>query len=96
MRKADIIREVVLLTGIETADVAAVVEATIAAIKKNVKTGKRIEIRGFGCFFPKVHKAKKGRRPLNGSGLKHSEVIHVPESVKPAFKPSKKYFQCTI
>lgn len=95
MRKADIIREVVNATGIETRDVEIIVEATLLTIKKNVKTGKRIDIRGFGCFYPKLHKAKKGRRPLNGCGLKHSEVIHVPERVKPAFKPSKKHFQCT-
>lgn len=96
MRKADLIKEVVLITGIETADITAVVEATLHAIKVNVKKGKRIDIRGFGCFYPKLHKAKKGRRPLNGCGLRKSEVIHVPERIKPAFKPSKKYFQCTI
>lgn len=95
MRKADIIRQVVQTTGIETKDVEIVVEATISAIKRNVQEGRRVDLRGFGAFFPKVYRAKKARRPLNGCGLKRSEVIHVPDRVKPAFKPSKKYFQCT-
>lgn len=95
MRKADIVREVVKGTGIETRDVEIILEAVLLTIKRNVQTGKRIDIRGFGCFFPKLHKPKTARRPLNGCGMKHSEVIHVPERIKPTFKPSKKYFQCT-
>lgn len=95
MRKADIIREVVESTGVETRDVELIVEATLRAIKRNVKAGKRIEIRGFGSFYPKYLAPKKARRPLNGSGLRHSEVIDIPARVKATFKPSKKHFSVT-
>lgn len=93
MQKADIIRQIVYQTGIETRDVELVVEAAIQAIRNNVSDGKRVDFRGFGSFFPKVQKARKARRPVNGAGLSHSELLIVPERKKPAFKPSKKYFK---
>jgi DNA-binding protein HU-beta len=93
MQKAEIIRQVVERTGIETRDCEAVVEATIKAIRESVCAGNRVDFRGFGSFYPKVHKARKARRPLNGTGLSHSEMLVLPERRKPAFKPSKKYFK---
>lgn len=96
MTKAQIIKEVVKATGIDTRDVELIVEATLMGIKKNVKAGKRVDFRGFGCFFPKYHKEKKGRRPIAGHGLQRSEVINVPARIKPVFKPSKKHFACSI
>jgi integration host factor subunit beta len=96
MTKAEIVRAVVLATGIETRDVESIVEATLKTIKDNVKKGKRVDFRGFGCFYPKKHKAKTARRPINGAKLRNSEMMIIPETIKPAFKPSKKYFACTI
>jgi nucleoid DNA-binding protein len=93
MQKAEIIRQVVKETGIETRDVELIVEATIKAIRTNVIQGKKVDFRGFGSFFPKVFKARTARRPLNGSGLAHSEEIEVPERKKAAFRPSKQYFK---
>ena len=45
---------------------------------------KRIEIRGFGVFSPRVRKAKQLRNPKTG------ESVWVDEKVKIAFKVSKK------
>lgn len=92
MQKADIVRQVVVATGIEFKDVEAIVEATLITIKKNVKAGHRIDFRGFGAFYPKVTAEKKGRRPVNGPGLEQSEEVKIPRTVKPVFKASRKYF----
>lgn len=93
MQKAEIIRQVVNQTGIETRDVELVFEATIKAIRASVSEGNRVDIRGFGSFFPKVQKARKARRPINGGGMTHSELLMLPERLKPAFRPSKHYFK---
>ncbi len=98
MQKNEIIRQVVKQTGIETRDVELIVEATIKAIRDNVIAGNRVDFRGFGSFYPKVQKARKARRPVNGSGsgLRISELLILPETVKPVFKPSKQYFKIQL
>jgi DNA-binding protein HU-beta len=96
MRKADIIKQIVKDTNVKPEDVELIVESFLKLVKKNVKEGHRVDFREFGCFYPRKYAAKKGRRPLNGCKLRKSEVMIIPETVKPVFKPSKKYFACTI
>ena len=43
----------------------------------------RIEIRGFGSFFPKTYNSYNGRNPKTG------ETILVPKKILPIFRPSK-------
>ena len=53
-------------------------------IKNATKTGKRVELRGFGTFFVKKIKEKySARNPKSG------EIIYVPEKNKVRFKASK-------
>ena len=65
--------------GISKKVVDVIVYSLINAIRNN----DRIEIRGFGSFFPKTYKAYQGRNPKSG------EAITVPEKVLPIFRPSK-------
>lgn len=90
-----IIREVSKGTRIDPGDVELIIKATLEAIKRNVKAGHRIEIRGFGSFYPKHLAPRRARRPINGAGLRNSEVMEIPARTQAAFKPSKKYFSCT-
>jgi DNA-binding protein HU-beta len=86
MRKCEVVRSIVNQTGIETSDVKLIVEAFLKTVKKEVGNGKRIELRGFGVFQPKVRKAKTGR------DIARNIPIEVPQRVEPSFKPSKQYF----
>lgn len=86
MRKCEVVRSIVHQTGIETRDVELIVEAFIKTVKKEVGNGKRIELRGFGVFQPKVRKAKTGR------DIARNIPVHVPTRIEPSFKPSKNYF----
>ena len=65
--------------GISKKVIDVIVYSLINAIRNN----DRIEIRGFGSFFPKTYKAYQGRNPKSG------EAITVPEKGLPIFRPSK-------
>ena len=60
-----------------------VVDVLVCSLVNAIRTNDRIEIRGFGSFFPKTYKAYQGRNPKSG------EAINVPEKVLPIFRPSK-------
>ncbi|NSX00819.1 integration host factor subunit beta [bacterium] len=60
-----------------------VVDVIVYSLINAMRTNDRIEIRGFGSFFPKTYKAYQGRNPKSG------EAITVPEKVLPIFRPSK-------
>jgi len=89
MRKDEVIQSIVKMTGVETADVNLIVSAMLKVIKKEVGKGNRVDFRGFGCFQPKVRKAKIGRDITRGTS------IQIPTKVEPSFRHSKKYFTVT-
>ena len=60
-----------------------VIDVIVYSLINALRTNDRIEIRGFGSFFPKTYKAYQGRNPKSG------EAITVPEKVLPIFRPSK-------
>ena len=60
-----------------------VVDVIVYSLINAIRTNDRIEIRGFGSFFPKTYKTYQGRNPKSG------EAITVPEKVLPIFRPSK-------
>ena len=48
-----------------------------------LKTGERIEIRGFGSFQVKIREAREGRNPKTG------EPVHISAKRTPFFKVGK-------
>ncbi len=56
-------------------------------IKKSLKNGERVELRGFGMFFSKTQKARISRNP------KTNEKIDTPEKKTINFKMSKDLFK---
>jgi len=83
MTKTDIIELVAEKTGLTMKDVKIVVELFLEDVKKCLVEGNHLEIRGFGTFKVKNHKAKKARNPKTGQ-----EVI-VPARKKAFFKVSR-------
>ncbi len=51
---------------------------TVAMIEQQ-----RVEIRGFGSFYPKYHAARRSRNPQSG------EVFQSPEKIVMRFRPAK-------
>jgi len=56
-------------------------------IKRTLKRGERVELRGFGIFSSKIQKARISRNP------KTNEKIDTPERKKINFKMSKDLFK---
>ena len=56
-------------------------------IKKSLKRGDRVELRGFGVFYTKIQKASIRRNP------KTNEKINVPEKKTIHFKMAKEMFK---
>ena len=55
-------------------------------IKRSLKRGDRVELRGFGVFFTKLQKARISRNPKTG------EKVNTPEKKTIHFKMSKDLF----
>ena len=56
-------------------------------IKRALRKGERVELRGFGVFSTKVQKARLSRNPRSG------EKVHTPEKKTIHFKISKDLFK---
>jgi integration host factor subunit beta len=83
MTKADLIDEVSKVTELSRKDSEVIVETLFDSIIKALKTGDKLEVRGFGSFRIRERKARQGRNPKTG------EKVNVPEKKVPYFKPSK-------
>ena len=83
MTKADLIDEVSKVTELSRKDSEVIVETLFDSIIKALKTGDKLEVRGFGSFRIRERKARQGRNPKTG------EKVAVPEKKVPYFKPSK-------
>ena len=83
MTKAEIVNEVAKSTGIEKAQVQAVVEAFMDSVKDSLVKGNPVYLRGFGSFIIK-HRAQKAARNIT----KKSTMV-IPAHDIPAFKPAK-------
>ena len=64
-------------------DVEIIVDAILDNMKDSLVKGEKIEIRGFGSFKVKKHKARKGRNPKTG------EDIDILAKRTPFFKVGK-------
>ena len=56
-------------------------------IKRTLRKGERVELRGFGVFSTKIQKARISRNPKNG------EKVHTPEKKTIHFKMAKDLFK---
>ena len=56
-------------------------------IKKSLKRGERVELRGFGVFSTKIQKARISRNPKTG------EKVHTQEKKTIHFKMAKDLFK---
>ena len=56
-------------------------------IKKTLKRGERVELRGFGVFSAKIQKSRISRNPRTG------EKVHTPEKKTIHFKMGKDLFK---
>ncbi|HWT77810.1 MAG TPA: HU family DNA-binding protein [Candidatus Methylomirabilis sp.] len=83
MTKADLIEEVSRAVEMSRKDSEVIVETVFDSIVKSLRSGDKIEIRGFGSFRTRERKSRVGRNPKTGAR------VEVPAKKIPYFKPSK-------
>jgi integration host factor subunit beta len=83
MTKADLIEEVSQLAELTRKDSEVIVETIFDSVVRALRTGDKIEIRGFGSFRTRQRKPRVGRNPKTG------DRVEVPPKKIPFFKPSK-------
>src|SRR5207342_3389411 len=83
MTKADLVEEVAKVTELTRKDSEVIVDTLFESVIKALKTGDKLEVRGFGSFRVRQRNARVGRNPKTG------EKVEVPAKRVPYFKPSK-------
>jgi DNA-binding protein HU-beta len=83
MIKADIVNEISKIVDITKVKAEIAVETVLEAMKRSLKNGKRIELRGFGVFEVRPRKKGVGRNPRTGAEVK------IPPGKTIRFKPGK-------
>ena len=83
MTKADLIENVSQAVELSRKDSEVIVETIFDSIVKGLRTGDKIEIRGFGSFRTRQRNSRVGRNPKTGAR------VEVPAKKIPFFKPSK-------
>jgi len=83
MTKAELIEEVSRVVEMSRKDSEVIVETIFESIVRALRTGEKIEIRGFGSFRTRQRQPRIGRNPKTGTR------VEVPAKRIPFFKPSK-------
>src|SRR5204863_2365121 len=83
LTKADLIEEVARVVDMTRKDSEVIVEAIFDSIVRALRTGDKIEIRGYGSFRTRQRQPRVGRNPKTGTR------VEVPSKRIPYFKPSK-------
>ena len=83
MTKADLVEEVVRVSGLSKKHAEIIVNTVFASIVEALETDEKIELRGFGSFRVRRRRSRQGRNPKTG------DQVSVPEKRIPYFKPGK-------
>ena len=83
MTKADLVDKVTALGDLTRRDGEIIVDLLFDSVIGALKSGDKIEIRGFGSFRTRQRNSRVGRNPKTGA------KVEVPAKKVPFFKPSK-------
>ncbi len=87
MTKADIVSKISDKTGMEKADVQAIVEGFMNEVKGSLESGENVYLRGFGSFITKKRAQKTGRN------ISKNTTLIIPAHYIPSFKPAKVFVE---
>lgn len=85
MNKGELVVKVAEITGLSKKDSEAAITAFIETIQKELKSGEKVAIAGFGTFAVSNRKARTGRNPQTGEEMK------IAASKTPKFKAGKSF-----
>jgi DNA-binding protein HU-beta len=85
VNKSQLVQEIAERTRLAPRDVAAVVDAFIAAVARAVVRGEKVVLSGFGTF----HRRARARRTARD--IRAGRPLRVPPRQVPAFRPGKPF-----
>ena len=91
MTKRDIVERISEETGLAQRDVLSVVQRTLNYISEALAKGKNVELRNFGVFDVKIHKARVGRNPKSPVA-----IVRIPPKAVAKFKPGKEMREAVL
>jgi integration host factor subunit beta len=83
MTKAELVDEVARVVQLTKKQAETIVNIVFDSIVESLRSGQKIELRGFGSFRLRNRKSRTGRNPKTG------EKVEVPSKKIPYFKPGK-------
>jgi integration host factor subunit beta len=83
LTKADLVDKVTSLGDLTRRDGEIIVDLLFDSVISALKSGDKVEVRGFGSFRTRSRNARTGRNPKTGA------KVDVPAKKVPFFKPSK-------
>lgn len=83
MTKADLVVDVMRLGDLTRTDAETIIETIFDSVIAALRSGDKIEVRGFGSFRTRERNSRVGRNPKTGAR------VEVPAKRVPYFKPSK-------
>jgi DNA-binding protein HU-beta len=83
VNKTQLIEAVAEKAELTKKDATKAVDAVFEVIQNSLANGDKVQLIGFGNFEVRERAARTGRNPQTG------EVIEIPPSKVPAFKPGK-------
>jgi len=81
--KTDLVEEVAQETNLTKTKARQAVDALLESLSKELSSGSKVTLTGFGTFQIKEQKSKKGRNPQTG------EVMTIPAKNVVKFNPGK-------
>ena len=85
MNKSELITLVAEKTGLTKKQASDALDATLEEIQNAVTAGDKVSFIGFGTFERRDRAARTGRNPQT------NEIVDIPASSVPAFKPGKAF-----
>ena len=83
--KAELLKLLSDATGLSKADLEVVIGGFLQSIIESLESGDRVEIRGFGSFFPKERAARTIKNPRT------RKTMAVGHRFVPVFRPAKQF-----
>ena len=83
MTRKDIAARVAARTDLDLAAAYQAVQTILGELEASLRSGEKIELRGFGSFRPRRRRARTGRNPRTGAS------VQVPAKRVVYFKPGR-------
>ncbi len=83
MNKSDLVDDIAGRSGVSKKDIDNVVKALFESVGEALSREEKVQLVGFGTFEVRHRQARTGRNPAT------KEIIEIPATKVPVFKPGK-------